>query len=376
VTDLRIVAIDTTIVELPISRPHRFANHQIDHQAYLIVRLETDAGTVGVGEGVSPGGPWWSGESIEGQRQIIDHYFTPALLGADCLNLNGVMSTMDRMAYGNEFAKAAVEMAVIDAASRACGIAAYTLVGGTISRERLPVRWALSGAGEDEVVQDAVDRIALGHRGLKVKMGALPPREDIRRLGVLIDKIGSDVDYFVDPNCRWDLRTAVWATNEIEAMGVAAVEQPLDRADIDGMATLVEKVTRLIIIADESVCRPRDALVATGRRACDAVSVKPAKAGGLRRAGQVASITSTAGLSCYGGTALETSIGTAAAAHLFATFDELQLGCELIGPLLLVDDLTVAPITYSDGYLHVPDGPGFGVEVDWDKVSRYSRKSE
>jgi L-alanine-DL-glutamate epimerase-like enolase superfamily enzyme len=142
------------------------------------------------------------------------------------------------------------------------------------------------------------------------------------------------------------------------------------------MATLVKKSTRIRIIADESVSGPREALAVAAQRACDAVAVKPGKAGGLRRAGQVASITSTAGFSCYGGTALATSIGTAAAAHLFATFDDLQLGCELIGPLLLINDLTVSPVAYSDGYLQVPDGPGFGVEVDWDQVARYSRKSK
>jgi muconate cycloisomerase len=59
---------------------------------------------------------------------------------------------------------------------------------------------------------------------------------------------------------------------------------------------------------------------------------------------EVASIATHCGLRCYGGTAIETSIGTAAAAHVFAAVPELEMGCELIGPLLLQDDLTVTSV--------------------------------
>jgi L-alanine-DL-glutamate epimerase-like enolase superfamily enzyme len=204
-------------------------------------------------------------------------------------------------------------------------------------------------------------------------MGALDPEEDVRRVALLLDKIGEELDYIADPNCSWDYRSAVWAVRELEAMGVRAVEQPLERADLTGMAELCARTTRIRLIADESVCRPVDALAVARLRACDAVAVKPAKAGGLRRATQVASITDAAGMSCYGGTALESSLGTAAAAQLFASINQLEMGCELIGPLLLADDLVVEPLSYQDGNLHLPDGPGLGVEADWDQVARYAR---
>ncbi len=373
-SDVHVRSVGTTIVDLPIRRPHRFATHQIDHQTYLIVAITTDGGQVGVGEGVSPGGPWWSGESIEGQQQIIDRYLGPALVGSDCLDLHGAMRVMDRIAYANDFAKAAVEMALVDAAARARDVPAHVVIGGGATRDRLPVRWALSGSGGAEVVQEATDRLAQGHRSLKMKMGALPPEDDVRRVGMLVDKIGVDVDYLADPNGIWDLRTAIWGIRELEAIGVRAVEQPVGRADVAGMAALCGRATALRVVADESVCRPSDALAIARAHICDAVSVKPGKAGGLLRAARVAAIASAAGVGCYGGTALETSIGTAAAAHLFAALPELDLGCELIGPLLLSDDLTVEPVRYEDGDLLVPTGPGLGVEVDWDKVGRYTRR--
>ncbi|SFC19660.1 muconate/chloromuconate family cycloisomerase [Streptomyces aidingensis] len=370
----RVTAIDTTVVDLPIRRTHRFSGHGIDHQSYLVVRLRTDAGHTGVGEGVSPGGPWWSGESVEGEQQMIEHYLAPALIGRSCLDLHGAAAAMDKVAYGNDFAKAALETALLDAAGQALGVPAYVLLGGAAARERIPVRWALSAVGVAEVAQEAAERIAEGHRALKLKMGALPLEEDLRRVARLIDKIGDGVDYLVDPNGAWDFRTAAAAVHELEAAGVGTVEQPLARSDLAGMAALGRRATALRLMADESVCRPGDAIAAVAARACDAVSVKPGKAGGPLRAVRVAAVAAAAGLSCYGGTALETSIGTAAAAHVYACLPELPLGCELVGPLLLAGDLTTEPVRYRDGDLLVPAGPGLGVQVDWDQVARYARR--
>jgi muconate cycloisomerase len=373
--NLTVSGVRTTIVDLPIRRPHRFAHHSIDTQSYLLVEVITDAGVVGIGEGVSPGGPWWSGESIEGQKQMIDRYLAPELVGADVEDLVTLRKKLDRVAYGNLFAKAALEMALLDATGLAYGIPLHGLLGGA-ARTSLPVRWPLSGSGTTGVLEDAAERIALGHTTVKFKMGALAPEDDVRRVAELIDKLGPDIDYIGDPNGIWDLRTATWAVRELESIGVAAVEQPVGRGDLDGMAELRARATRIDVMADESVCVPADALAAVRGRACDSVAVKPGKAGGLRAAALVAAILDTAGIGSYGGTALEGSVGTAASAHLFASFPRLRFGCELAGPLLLRDSVTTEPLRYDAGHLYVPEGPGIGVRLDHDKVGRYRRRDQ
>jgi muconate/chloromuconate cycloisomerase len=373
--DLTVTGVRTTIVDLPMRRPHRFAHHSIDTQGYLLVEITTDAGVVGIGEGVSPGGPWWGGESIEGQRQVIDQYLTPQLIGTDAEDLAGIRRKLDQVAHRNHFAKSALEMALLDATGRAHGVPLSTLLGGA-SRTRLPVRWALSGAGIGSVLEDAGERVALGHTAIKFKMGALPPDEDVRRVAELVDKLGGDLDYIGDPNGTWDVRTAAWAVRELETIGLAAVEQPVRRDDLDGLAEIRARAVKIDVMADESVCVPSDALAAVKARACDSVSVKPGKAGGLRAAALVASITDTAGLGCFGGTALEGPVGTAASAHLFATFPHLRHGCELVGPLLLRDSVTTEPLRYEAGQLLVPPGPGIGVQLDHEKVGRYRRRDQ
>lgn len=370
---MKIVEVETTLVDVPCVRPHAFVNHEINAQSYLVLTIKTEDGLIGVGEGVSPGGPWWNGESVEGQKAVIDHHLGPALVGRDGSRIRHVMQQLERLVYGNWFAKAAIEMALYDALGKALDTSLSVLLAGGALRERLPVRWALSSRGQRDVIDELVQRHQQGYRSFKFKLGAGDPPSDIRRLAGILEAAPPVATLHVDPNGAWDWRTAAWAVEELEAMGVAVLEQPIGRSDVAGMAELRRRSSSVEVMADESVCTPGDAVQASSLRACDSVAVKPGKAGGIDQALTVAKICAAAGIRSYGGTALESSIGTAAAAHLCASMPELQDGCELIGPLLLSDDLVEQPLLYDDGYLTAPEGPGLGVSVDWDKVGKYAR---
>jgi L-alanine-DL-glutamate epimerase-like enolase superfamily enzyme len=64
-------------------------------------------------------------------------------------------------------------------------------------------------------------------------------------------------------------------------------------------------------------------------------------------------------------------LGSAALAHLGAArFHDLGHAVEVFGKLMFADDLLVTGLRYEDGHLHVPDGPGWGVEVDLDALDR------
>ena len=80
-----------------------------------------------------------------------------------------------------------------------------------------------------------------------------------------------------------------------------------------------------------------------------------------------------AGIGIYGGMLLEGSIGSIAAAHVFAACPQLAWGTELFGPLLLKDDVVLQRPTYSDFELQVPQTPGLGVQIDADKLADYRR---
>jgi muconate cycloisomerase len=103
-------------------------------------------------------------------------------------------------------------------------------------------------------------------------------------------------------------------------------------------------------------------------------SVKVTKVGGLRRARDIVAIGAAAGIPCHAGTSIETGIGTAASLHLACAAAGVTWGSELFGPLLFAEDTIVEPLRFADGHLHLPDGPGLGVNVNMDAVRAHQRR--
>jgi muconate cycloisomerase len=127
------------------------------------------------------------------------------------------------------------------------------------------------------------------------------------------------------------------------------------------------------VISDGSPPPPHDALTLAARRAADVFSLKIGKSGGYLATRRIAAVAQAAGVPCHGGTGIESSLGTLAGAHLLATLPAVTYGSELFGPLLMTDGLLAEPLDYRDGALHLPDGPGLGIDLDEDRVARYAR---
>jgi muconate cycloisomerase len=156
--------------------------------------------------------------------------------------------------------------------------------------------------------------------------------------------------------------------------GVALVEQPVARWNVEALKQLTAtQPASMLIMADESVCSTQDALQLVRSHASHVFSLKVAKHGGLFNTRKVAAIAQAGDVDWYGGTMLETSLGSAASAHLFSTLGPSHHGCELFGPQLLADDIVEQCMLTKNGYLQIPDGPGFGVEVCAEKLERFDR---
>jgi len=126
------------------------------------------------------------------------------------------------------------------------------------------------------------------------------------------------------------------------------------------------------VMADESVFNAREALIGAKMRVADIFSLKIMKSGGLRRALDVAAIAKAAGIGVYGGCMFESGIAHAAGAHLMAALPELDLGCEFyMATYYLTEDILSDPFPVKNGFVHVPKGPGLGVEVDRERLEKY-----
>nr|MCU0235123.1 muconate cycloisomerase [Thermoanaerobaculales bacterium] len=148
--------------------------------------------------------------------------------------------------------------------------------------------------------------------------------------------------------------------------------QPLAAWNLDGLAR-VRARSAVPIMADECVFDAHDALRVAATGAADVLSLKIVKHGGLLSLRRVAAVAEAGGLALYGGCLLESSIGAAAHLHAFAGLPSLAWGCEHFGPHILTEDLVTEPLRIADFHVHLPDGPGLGVTLDADKLSRFAR---
>jgi muconate cycloisomerase len=370
---MKIVSLESILVDLPTIRAHRLARQTVMQQTLVVLRLRTDSGIEGLGEATTIGGLSYGEESPESIKSALDTYITPIVVDQDPRNINAVMAEIERHVIGNRLAKSAVETALFDILGKELGVPVHRLLGGK-QTDAMECVWGLASGNTDKDIEEAEHALSQRrHRGFKIKVGTKAPEADIEHVSKIAKALGGKASLRVDANQSWDEVTATRIIAAFENVGVSLVEQPLAKTNLEGMARLAGRFD-VAIMADEAVATSHDAFAFGRHHAADVVALKIAKAGGLLATKAVASISTAAGMSLYGGTMLEGTIGTIASLHVFSTLPQPMLfGTELFGPLLLKDDIVQVRPTYSNFSIVVPDLPGLGVEIDEDKLAHYRR---
>jgi muconate cycloisomerase len=370
---MKIISLESILVDLPTIRAHKLARQTVMQQTLVILRLKTDVGLEGLGEATTIGGLSYGEESPEGIKSALDCYVAPIVTGLNPANVNQIMAEVDRHVVGNRLAKSALETALLDVLGKALGVPVHQLLGGK-QTEAMECIWGLASGDTAKDIEEA-ERVLIQnlHRGFKIKLGSNAIEKDITHVSKIAKALAGRGTLRIDANQAWDELTATKAIAALEAIGVTLIEQPLPKANLEGMARLAARFD-IAIMADEAVATPHDAFAYGKFHAADVVALKIAKAGGLNATKIVASIAATAGLGLYGGTMLEGTIGTIASLHAFASLPQaFPFGTELFGPLLLKDDIVQERPTYGNFSIAVPNKPGLGVDIDEDKLSHYRR---
>jgi muconate cycloisomerase len=365
---MKIHSIESIIVDIPLIRPHKLAMATIMTQRNVIVRVRSTDDVEGIGEAASI--PHYGAETAETIKTVIDTVLAPGLVGKEVKSLETLTALKGKLIKGNPYAKAAVDIACADMLARSLGIPISRLFGGQV-HERLPVLWVLGTGDADRDIEEAKakldDRL---HRTFLVKIGAGDPVEDVARAARVVKALGDRAEIRVDVNQCWDEPTAVRGIAGLLDAGISIIEQPVARTNRAAMRRLSERF-ECLIIADEPIETPEDALQYAAERSCGAFSIKVGKHGGLGVTKKVVAIAEAAGLQMFGGTMLEGSIGVAAHSQLFSTIGRMSLGTQLFGPLLLRDDVVQTPVRFENFGLVVPTDPGIGVSIDEDKLAHY-----
>lgn len=319
------------------------------------------------------------GETSSTVTAIVHEQFAPWLLENE-LELGELGTRLDALVVGNPYAKALVDIAIHDLVGKTLGVPVYDLLGGA-ARTAVPVAHMIGLMPVDEALREGATAIEDGVRALQVKGGQDPAR-DIELVGALRRELGNDVLLRVDANGGYPGRALARRTLDALAdAGANLVEQPT--LDVDLLEEL-RLSSPLPLMADESCWTPADALDLFRRRAVDLFSVYVGKPGGIAPARAVCAIAAAARIPHDLNGALELGIGNAANLHV-----ALASPAELLPSVIPVnapagtfttktagryfqDDIVAEAFPFENGSLLLRNAPGLGIEVDLEKVERYS----
>lgn len=371
---MKITKIIATPISIPMIHPHHMAIGTVEKVDYVIVQTITDKGIVGLGEAAAECGPIFSEESFGTILCTIDNYLAPIIVNEDPINIEKIINIMNKGVKGNPFAKAAVEMSILDIIGKELNIPIYKILGG-IFREKIPLSWSLALMDVKKEIMKVRDLIDSGWRIYKIKVGRLTFSEEVERIKYINDTIVNSKDkeklfLRIDANQAWTMPMAKKFIHHLELLDIDFLEQPIYARNIRGLSEL-RRIGKIPIAVDESLFGINDALDLVVHNAADIFSIKILKSGGIINAKKIASIAEAAGIPCYLGGLCETGIGTAANVHFGVSTVNINYGCELVGQLRLKEDIIKESPRIKDGYIYPYEASGLGVTLDEKNLSKY-----
>ena len=209
------------------------------------------------------------------------------------------------------------------------------------------------------VAENAIEWAEQGFTAFKLKLGA---GDDLGQVRAVREAVGPTARIRIDANAAWDVEAAKRLLHELEPFGIELAEQPV--ATMEEMAELAT-TTSIPLAGDENIEGPADAERAAATGACRFTGIKLSKVGGPEEALAIADI-----LPAYVSSALDGPVGIAAAAQVAQTLREtdhperLDLAHGLATQRLFGSTIAAVECELRDGLLHLPPGPGLGVEID------------
>ena len=334
---------------------------------FVICKLIADDGSIGLGEafvwlpetGVSPD------QLVAIIRQALGKY----LIGESPYNIESIRHRMDCNVARSDVAKGLLDMACYDMMGRISGRPACDFMGGR-AVDDVPLAALIPLMEADSMVGYAENFQAEGMRTMRVKLGT-SIEEDVRIMDRMRSTLGDDVRLRVDYNQAYAPAEAVRAIKAIEPFGIDFAEQPVAATDYVGMAHVQSKVDTPLM-AHEGCFSLQDIVTLVELGAVGVVGINSERPGGVTNALRAINYAEQRGM---GAVIHNQTLGIASAMQIHlavAKHHSLGHATELFGHVMMEDDLITEPIDYSGGSASVPDGPGWGVELDEDALRKYA----
>ncbi|MEF8798312.1 MAG: dipeptide epimerase [Candidatus Bipolaricaulota bacterium] len=306
--------IDTVTAEplnFDLEEPFEIASGKKPKIENVFVKLTLMSGIEGYGE-ASPLEPI-NGENqstvIAAIRSLSDF-----LKGKDVTDYEEISERMKSLLWAQASARAAVEMAILDALTKTRGESLWDYYGG--AEDTIVTDYTISIVEPDTARKQAKKLSEKGFETLKTKVGK-GDEEDLERLNA-VSEGAPGCKLNIDANEGFDAEEAVAFTRKLEDLGVKLnlFEQPVKRYDLEGLKKVKEEID-VAVAADEAVFFLSDVRKIVEMRAANVVNIKLMKSG-LKEGQEIANLCKENGIDLMVGCMLESMLGMTASV-LFAS---------------------------------------------------------
>ncbi len=367
----RLVAVELRRLALPLVTPFRTSFGSEHDREVLLVRvvLTVDGTeTEGWGECVALREPVYSAEFVDAAELVLAEHLVPRLVRDGPLTAADVAGRLAPV-KGHPMAKAAIEMAILDAELRHRGVGLARHLGGTADRIPSGVSVGIFDTTDAllAAVQGYVDD---GYARIKLKIEPGWDLEPVRRVRELI---GPDMGLQVDANTAYG-RSDIDHLCRLDEFGLLLIEQPFAEEDLLGHAQLA-RASSTPVCLDESLVSLATAADAVELGAVDVINIKPGRVGGYLEARRIHDLGVERGIPVWCGGMLETGIGRAANAALASLPGFTLPGDISAASRFYARDIVTNPIEVVDGHVAVPTGAGLGFDLDRDHLATVTTRT-
>ena len=352
---MQLASVEVIPYALPFKGPYVTARGVLERREMVLLRVRDADGVMGLGEAVplSLRGGVGLAEVVRELEGWAEH------------RQDGGLSAP---------AKCAVAEAKMDLLGRRAGDQRTHNPSVAGADEAVPCNATLVASEPEAVAADAERWAADGFTTFKLKLGAESVKtpleggfsqtrvDDVEQVRAVREAAGPEARIRVDVNAAWDLETAKRRLGELEPYGIELAEQPVET--LEEMTALASS-TSIPLAADESVTSVEVAERAAAMGACSYTGIKLSKVGGPEAALQIADV-----LPAFITSALDGPVGIATSAQVALSLAEtthperLHLAHGLATQRLFAETIASVECELRDGLLHLPPGPGLGVEID------------
>ncbi|MFC1717399.1 mandelate racemase/muconate lactonizing enzyme family protein [Candidatus Poribacteria bacterium] len=339
-----------------------------------LVRVYTDEGVMGIGE-CSPM-----------NTTVIAHFVNtalkPILVGENPLEIDKLWNKMTFRTYklgvqgAQPEAIAGVDIALWDILGKVAGLPIHTLLGGCYREKVLMYASIGGGAGSTpaEMAKRVEGYLDKGFKAIKIRMDwgvarqDVDPAKDLEMFRQVKAITGDDIPLSFDANNGYSISTAIQQGRKFEEIGIYHFEEPVAQYDYEGMATVADALDVPISAGEHEYTRWqfRDLIQ---QAKVDIIQPDVVKCGGISEMHKIAVLGSVYNKH-FVPHQTQPTIGTAANLHVNTALQHATRPQEYTGQNPQLDELFKEPLVFEDGYIHVPQKPGLGLELDEEKLRK------